>query len=70
MRLFLNHLKKQQDRQGENMKKNLFAVSMTVLWSAVFVTAMHDWTGICMGLCMGMAFGLFDSGEEKRKEEG
>ena len=52
------------------MKKYAFAVLMTVLWSAVFVTAMHDWTGICMGLCMGMAFGLFDSGEEKRKEEG
>ncbi len=44
------------------MKYNVFPISMTVLWSIVFVSAVHSWTGICLGLCMGMAFGLFYSG--------
>ena len=49
------------------MKNNKgYALSMTVLWCIVFVSAMHNWTlGICMGLCIGIAFGLFDSDEEK-----
>ncbi len=47
------------------MKKKLFALSMTVLWSIVFVHAMHDVTiGICMGLLIGLAFGLFSDEEE------
>ena len=45
------------------MKEKVFPISMTVLWSIVFVTAMHSWTGVCIGLCMGIAFGLFDSGK-------
>ena len=46
------------------MKDKVFPISMTVLWTITFGTAMHSWTlGICMGLCMGMAFGLFDAGK-------
>ncbi len=54
------------------MKNNkVFAVSMTALWCAVFVSAMHSWpVGICMGFLMGTVFGLFDSGEEKKEEIG
>ena len=51
------------------MKDKVFAVSMTVLWSIVFVTAMHSWAGVCIGLCMGIAFGLFDSGKRDKNAE-
>ena len=51
------------------MKDNIFPISMTVLWSIVFVSAMHSWTGICIGLCMGIAFGLFDWKKEEEKNE-
>ena len=45
---------------------------MTVLWSIVFATSMHDWTiGICMGICIGIAFGLFGNDkDDKEKENG
>ena len=59
-----------QEKNGRKMKnKNVFALSMTVLWSVVFATSMHDWTiGICLGICIGMAFGLFQDDEKKENE--
>ena len=51
------------------MKDKAFPISMTVLWSIVFVNAMHSWMGICVGLCMGIAFGLFDSGKRDDNAE-
>ena len=42
------------------MEDKIYPISMTVLWSITFATAMHNWTtGICLGIMMGMAFGLF-----------
>lgn len=53
------------------MKKNkIFPLSMAVLWSIVFASAMHDWTlGICLGIMMGIAFGMFDAGKGENKDE-
>ncbi len=43
------------------MKKNVFSISMAVLWGIVFTDVMHSLTlGICFGLLMGSVFGLFD----------
>ena len=50
--------------------KQIFGLSMAVLWSIVFGTSMHDWTvGICMGICIGIAFGMFGNNKEKEKKE-
>ena len=47
-------------------QNKMFPISMTVLWSIVFASAMHSWVlGICMGLMMGMAFGLLDTGQKE-----
>ncbi len=52
------------------MKDKVFPISMTILWSIVFGTSMHNWTiGICLGLLMGMVFGLFNETTGKDKEE-
>jgi hypothetical protein len=52
------------------MKHRAITIAMTVLWCAVLVTAMHDWTlGLCMGLLLGVGFGLFDAGDDTKKEE-
>ncbi|MBR2788257.1 MAG: hypothetical protein IKD94_03765 [Erysipelotrichaceae bacterium] len=49
--------------------KQMFALGMAVLWSAVLSTSMHNWTiGICMGICIGIAFGMFGKSEEEKKE--
>ncbi|MBQ6217685.1 MAG: hypothetical protein IJK53_09920 [Erysipelotrichaceae bacterium] len=49
--------------------KQIFSISICVLWSIVLGTAMHDWTiGICMGICIGMAFGLFESSKNDEKK--
>ena len=61
-----------QEKNGrrEMNNKRIFALSMTVLWSVVFVTSMHDWTiGICMGICFCIAFGLFGNDEDDEKKE-
>ena len=47
------------------MKNKIFPLSMVLLWTLTFGTAMHNWpVGIGMGLCMGVVFGLFDQDEE------
>ncbi len=52
------------------MKNKVFPISMTVLWSMVFGSAMHSLTmGICMGLMMGIAFGLLDSDKKENQEK-
>ena len=53
------------------MKQNRkYALAMTVLWCAVFISAMHDWTlGICLGVLMGAGFGLFDTADHTKEEE-
>ena len=51
------------------MKNKWFPISMTFLWSMVFMTAMHSWTGIFTGLCMGIVFGLFDPEQKEKTRE-
>ena len=36
------------------LKNNMFSISMLVLWSITFGTALHGLTGVALGLCFGM----------------
>ncbi|WP_026527294.1 hypothetical protein [Butyrivibrio sp. VCD2006] len=38
------------------LKNNIFSISMLVLWSITFGTALHSLTGVILGLCFGMIF--------------
>ena len=47
------------------MKNKIFLLSMALLWTLSFGTALHSWPlGLSMGLCMAIVFGLFDQDEE------
>ena len=53
------------------MKKiKIFPISMTVLWTITFGSALHDWTlGVALGIMMGVVFGLFDTDKKNEPAE-
>ena len=51
----------------------LFGIGMALLWSAVFVTTLGDWTGVIIGVAFGISMGscmtiaLNSSGKKEKK---
>lgn len=53
-----------------NGKAMAVGIAAAVLWSVVFVQAMHSMAGVGVGVCFGVAFGIIASiGTRPKRDE-
>ncbi len=55
---------------SSKFKGIVFFIVMSVLWSVVFVTAMHTWAGVGIGICFGIIFAGIGGGGSKEEKNG
>ena len=54
---------------NDKFKKIAFFIAMSVLWSVVFVTALHSWAGVGIGICLGISLTGLGNHASKKKED-
>lgn len=51
----------------EYLSTILYGIGITLVWSAVFVSALHNWAGIGIGIAFGVCFTtIFVSNKNKK----
>lgn len=54
---------------NDKFKRIAWFIVMSILWSVVFVTALHSWAGIGIGVCCGISMTGIGSSISKKKED-
>ncbi len=53
-----------------NIRNNIFPVSMGILWGITFGVSTHDWgNGIAVGLLWAVVFGLYEKEEDEEEKD-
>ncbi len=53
---------------NDKFKRIAWFIAMSILWSAVFVTALHSWADIGIGVCLDISMTGIGNSVSKKKE--